>query len=120
MANRGRDLYIVNKIVQYCMEVDETIIRFGNSVEALRADNIYKNAAAMCILQIGELIGHLSDNITEKYDEMPWKQIRSMRNIAAHGYENFDTDILWQTLKTDIPALRKYCDKIILTEKATQ
>jgi len=118
MANKERDLYIVNKIIKYCMEVDETIIRFGNSVEILRADNIYKNAAAMCILQIGELIGNLSDSFTAKYDEMPWKQIKNMRNIAAHGYENFDTDILWQTLKTDIPALREYCDKIILIEKA--
>jgi transposase-like protein len=44
----------------------------------------------MCVLQIGELVGHLSDDITARYAEMPWKQIKGMRNIAAHGYENFD------------------------------
>ena len=54
-----------------------------------------------------------------KYTEMPWKQIKGMRNIAAHGYEWFDTDILWQTLKTDIPVLRQYCDWIVSVEKLT-
>jgi len=70
----------------------------------------------MCILQIGELVGHLSDNVTVKYSEMPWKQIKGIRNVAAHGYEEFDVDILWQTLKSDLPSLRDYCGKIIETE----
>ena len=114
MSDKDKDLYILKKIVQYCAETDETIARFGDSIELLKADRIYKNAAAMCILQIGELVGHLSDRITAVYAKMPWKQIRAMRNIAAHGYEDFDDEILWQTLKIDIPALRKYCDEIIL------
>jgi len=49
---------------------------------------------------------------------MPWKQIKGMRNIAAHGYENFDVDILWQTLKADIPELCEYCNKIIIKEQS--
>ena len=117
MDNIKRDLYIINKIIKYCTEAEETIVRFGDSVELLRADNIYKNAAAMCVLQIGELITHLSDSITTKYNEMPWKQIKGMRNITAHGYENFDVDILWQTLKADIPELCEYCNKIIIKEQ---
>jgi len=115
MSNKERDIYILKKIIKYCVEADETIQRFGNSFESLKSDNIYKNAAAMCVLQIGELVGHLSDDITVRYDEMPWKQIKGMRNIAAHGYEEFDVEILWQTLKADLPALREYCDKIIKT-----
>ena len=118
MGNNERDIYILNKIIQYCTEADETVTRFGNSLEALRADNIYKNAAAMCVLQIGELIRYLSDDTITKYDGMPWNQIKGMRNIAAHGYENFDVDVLWQTLKTDIPALCEYCKKIVIALKS--
>ena len=71
----------------------------------------------MCILQIGELTKSLSEHITNKYSDMPWKQIKGMRDIAAHGYEDFDIDILWQTLKSDLPALYEYCNKIIEAEK---
>ena len=113
MSNNSRDLYILSKIIKYCEEANETISRFGNSSDAIKADNIYKNASAMCILQIGELVGHLSENFIEKYKDMPWKQIKGMRNIAAHGYEEFDADILWQTLKEDLPSLHKYCNEII-------
>ena len=102
------------------MEADETIQRFGDSLETLKSESIFKNATAMCVLQIGELVGHLSDDITARYTDMPWKQIRAMRNIAAHGYEEFDVDILWQTLKTDLPALREYCDFILAEEAGTR
>jgi len=111
--NYIKDICILNKIIRYCAEADETIIRFGNSIDKLKTDNIYKNATAMCILQIGELVRHLSNDIVNEYDEMPWKQIKGMRNIAAHGYEDFDVEILWQTLKNDLPALRKYCVGIL-------
>lgn len=112
----NRDLYILKKIIQYCNEADETIHRFGDSIDDLRADKIYKNAAAMCVLQIGELVGHLSNYITTKYVKMPWNQIRGMRNIAAHGYEEFDPEVLWQTIKADLPALLEYCKDIITAE----
>ena len=114
MSNNDRDIYILRKIIQYCDEANETIIRFGDSIEKMKSDKIYMNAAAMCILQIGELVGHLSDNITLKYSDIPWKQIRGMRNIAAHGYEGFDIDILWQTMKQDLPLLNKKCEEIVI------
>jgi uncharacterized protein with HEPN domain len=116
MNNKDRNLHILRKIIKYCIESNATIQLFGDSVETLRTDCIYKNATAMCVLQIGELVGHLSEDIIGKYSKMPWKQIRAMRNIAAHGYEEFDIDVLWQTLKTDLPALREYCEEIIAFE----
>ena len=113
MSNTERDIFILRKIIQYCNEADEAIARFGDSVETLRVDNIYKNATAMCVLQIGELVGNLSDDFISSHTEMPWKQIKGMRNIAAHGYEKFDIDVLWQTLKSDLPDLAEYCIKTI-------
>ena len=113
MSSSERDEYILKKIIMYCNDADETVLRFGDSLEIMRTDSIYKNAAAMCVLQIGELVGKLSESLKQSHTKMPWNQIKGMRNIAAHGYEEFDVDILWQTLKTDLPALRDYCNEII-------
>ena len=63
----------------------------------------------MCILQIGELVGHLSDDFKMSHNEMPWQDIKRMRNIAAHNYDSFDLQTLWNTVCNDIPALREYC-----------
>ena len=116
MSNNDRDIYILKKIIKYCLEADETIKRFGDSISTLKSDSIYMNAAAMCVLQIGELVGHLTEDITGRYTDIPWKQVKAMRNIAVHGYENFDVDILWQTLKARVPELREYCELIIAAE----
>ena len=113
MNSNERDIYIVKKIIKYCNEANDAISHFGDSLDTLKTDNIYKNASAMCILQIGELVSHLSEDFIIVYKDMPWKQIKGMRNIAAHGYEDFDVDILWQTLKEDLPSLHNYCEKII-------
>ena len=116
MNSKDRDMYIFKKIIKYCFEADATIQLFGDNVETLRTNVIYKNATAMCVLQIGELVRYLSEDIVGKYSAIPWKQVKAMRNIAAHGYEEFDIDVLWQTLKSDLPNLREYCEGIISIE----
>jgi uncharacterized protein with HEPN domain len=100
-------------MIGYSDEISEAIELFGNSFEALSNSKTYKNATAMCILQIGELAGHLSDGFKSKHPEMPWREMKDMRNIAAHGYGNFDINKLWETITEDIPALRDYCNRII-------
>ena len=115
MDNNKRDTIILEKIIDYCKIADETITRFGDSIGILKKDNIYKNALSMCVLQIGELSNTLSAEFITKHKEIPWKSIISMRNRAAHGYEYFDSDILWQTVKTDLPTLKKYCKEVLIS-----
>lgn len=67
----------------------------------------------MCILQIGELVGRLSDEFKTVNSKMPWREIKAMRNIAAHNYGEIDIDILWETALYDIPSLKSYCENLI-------
>ncbi|MDE6601413.1 MAG: DUF86 domain-containing protein [Lachnospiraceae bacterium] len=59
----------------------------------------------MCIIQIGELVGRLSDEFLEENEQIPWRAIKGMRNLHAHDYERVDLDIVWNTLTEDIPDL---------------
>ena len=69
-------------------------------------DRAYQYATAMCILQIGELVTRLSDEVTEDHPEIPWRLIRGMRNFYAHNYERTKPETMWQTLTEDVPALQ--------------
>ena len=108
----NRDIDILEKIIQYCNEIEEANQQFGNSLDVLKENSVYRNAVAMCILQIGELVGHLSERFKVTHDQMPWHDIKAMRNIAAHKYGSFDADMLWETIMGDIPDLKIYCEKI--------
>lgn len=75
---------------------------------------IARNAISMCILQIGELVGKLTEEFKTLNDAMPWREIKAMRNIAAHNYGEIDIDILWETAIHDVPSLAEYCKSLII------
>lgn len=66
------------------------------------------------MLQIGELTTHFTEEFKQVYNEMPWNQIKALRNIVAHNYGKIDKEILWETVINDIPDLKEYCCKIKL------
>lgn len=62
---------------------------------------------------IGEAAGHVPDDIQERHPDVPWTQMKAMRNILVHEYFGVDTDILWQTVQEDLPLLRDKIQQLI-------
>jgi uncharacterized protein with HEPN domain len=114
MAISDRDAVIIKKIIKYCEDIDRTNKIFGDSREALAGNSVYMNALAMCILQIGELTIHISTEFKSSFADIPWNDIRGMRNIAAHHYGDFSVKYLWDTIQGDIPDLRAFCKQRIV------
>jgi uncharacterized protein with HEPN domain len=56
---------------------------------------------------IGEAVKRLSNEIREKYTDVSWKDIVGMRNKLIHNYFGVDVDAVWETVKKDIPVLKK-------------
>ena len=61
---------------------------------------------------IGEAASHIPDEVSKQYNDVPWDEMRGIRNILAHEYFAVDHEILWRTIKDDLGSLR-----IILQEK---
>ena len=66
----------------------------------------------MCVVQIGELVGQLSEDVKSKNDSIPWRAIKDTRNFYVHSYGAIDVDSVWATLTDDIPALKKTCEEL--------
>ena len=62
---------------------------------------------------IGEATNHVPEDVRSRYNDVPWAQLRGMRNILIHEYFGVDTDILWRAVTEDVPRLRKQIQKII-------
>ncbi len=92
--------------------VNSTIERSGNDYETFSKDSVYQNAVALCVLQIGELTTHFTEEFKNTYNEMPWNQIKALRNVVAHNYGKIDKETLWETILNDIPQLQDYCGRI--------
>lgn len=54
---------------------------------------------------IGEAAGRLSPGFRREHNEVPWNEIRGMRNRAIHGYEKLDLDIVWTVAREHLATL---------------
>ncbi len=43
--------------------------------------------------------------------------MRAMRNIIVHQYFYVDTDIVWATVKNDLPELKQQIEKLIVGQR---
>ena len=89
MSGSERDLSVLRHILNYCDEIEKTVERFGADRELFLHDNVYHNAVSLCILQIGELVGNLTEEFRASHPGIPWREIRLMRNIVAHRYNDY-------------------------------
>jgi len=62
---------------------------------------------------IGEAVKKVPPEIRNKYDEIAWKAIAGMRNKLIHEYFGTDAEILWETIKDDIPQLKTTIIRIL-------
>ena len=113
-----RDFDILSHIVRYCNEIDAAFTHFGQSEEVFKSDPVFKNAVSMPIQQIGELAKHLTDDFINTHTEIPWKQIKGMREWFAHQYLSMNLHVIWVTATVDLPPLREFCVKTLAAANA--
>ena len=62
---------------------------------------------------IGEAVSALEPGITNRYPEIPWINIVSMRHLLVHGYFGVDFDIVWDTASRDMAPLRAVVQRML-------
>ena len=94
-----RNADVLLDIISYCNDIQEAAQRFGEDYAVFKQDSVYKNATALCVLQIGELTTHLTDDFKQTYTGIPWTQIKALCNLIAHNYGKIDDESLWETIQ---------------------
>ena len=107
-----RDRQIAKHILRHCAELMNTVERFRTSKEIFKHDHVFNNACCMSLFQIGELSKRISEEFKSIHADLPWSEMRGMRNLFAHEYESVDKELLWETIISDIPALYRQLHKI--------
>jgi uncharacterized protein with HEPN domain len=54
---------------------------------------------------IGEAAARISDEGKATMPQLPWNSIVGMRNRLIHAYFDINLDIVWQTVKEELPEL---------------
>ena len=62
-------------------------------------------AGEAVIGRLGDIATKLPDKVIEATPEIPWRQVKGMRIIAAHAYHRIDYEEVWVTLRDDVPRM---------------
>lgn len=109
------DMQRIKHIRDYCIEIQKTIERYGNSYEIFDSDADYQRSIAFSILQIGELGGSLSEEYRKATSSrVQWGPMKGMRNLVAHSYGTMSREIIWETATVDIPTLLQFCEEQLI------
>ncbi len=54
-----------------------------------------------------------SPEFVTAHPELPWIEMRGMRNKMIHDYFDVDVKVVWGTVKQDLPALKKKIERIL-------
>ena len=66
---------------------------------------------------IGEAAFRMSESIKGELQQIPWSEIIGMRHRLVHAYIEIDHDILWDTVKRNLPPLIASLNEILNTHR---
>ena len=89
----------------------------GKTRMNLEKDRLHMRAIIKSIEIIGEAASKVTETFRDENNDIPWNDIINMRNRLIHAYFDVNLDIVWQTVKTDLPDLIKDLEEIIPPEE---
>ena len=115
-----------DRVEDYLEHIAEAITRATHYLQgmdtfaAFQEDQRSQDAVARNIEIIGEAatkIQKLAPDFIAEHDELPWAQMRAMRNLVIHEYFFLDLKIVWSTVRDDLPQLKKTIDGLLAEGK---
>ena len=74
---------------------------------AFSANELLQDSMMFRLIQVSENARKLSDLYRKEHPIIPWTAISGLRNRIVHDYGNVVLDVVFDTLKNDIPDLMK-------------
>lgn len=94
---------VIEKMISYALdsrEFSETI-----SYDEFLLDRKLVGFTVFALLQLGELVAKLDDDFYVRHPNIPWSQIKGLRNRIVHHYEGVNLRTVWDIIQDDIPEL---------------
>jgi len=96
----------------------ERVQRYTASLDlaSFLADDKTVDAVSFCFGVIGEAARHVPDDVVAANPDLPWPEMRAMRNVVVHEYFGVTPETLWKTAREDLPDLVNRLRRLLAPE----
>ncbi len=85
----------------------------GMTFEEFAADARTIDAVVRNLMTIGESTRWIPEPIKDAHREVPWRTLRGVRNVVVHEYFGVASEILWESVRSDLPPLAPKLEAIL-------
>lgn len=80
----------------------------SEGADAFFAEDNWRSREALksIFVDLNTAADNLPDDVRKLHPEIPWRNLRDIRNILAHNYQSTRHDVLWETAKNHLGPLR--------------
>ncbi len=116
----------VNDYLEHIVGAIERAIRYvrnSRTLETLEKDEQAQDAVIRTIAVIGEAASRIQKMAPEfitSHPEIPWGQMRGIRNKVVHDYFDVAWGIVWNTVKEDFPQLLEQISSLMRAENGSK
>ena len=107
-----RDPKLYLKDILTAMDAIEQFVK-GLDVESFKNNDIVSSAVIRKFEIIGEATKGIEEEIKQKYSAIPWKDMAGMRDRLIHFYFGIKYELVWETIKKEIPKIKPLIKKIL-------
>lgn len=90
------------------LRIDEYV----ESKELFYDSHLVQDAVVRNLQVMAESSQRLSEEIKNKYPDVPWNDISGFRNVLVHDYLGIDLDVIWSVVEQELPGLEKVLNEI--------
>ena len=62
-------------------------------------------------------IQRMAPDFVARHPDLPWIEMRGMRNKMIHEYFDVDWDVVWRTVKDDLPPLERQIQSLLIGQE---
>ena len=101
--------------LRHILEAANVLINYKDhhTLEDAQSDPIVYYGLVKHVEIIGEAVYKLTLEYRTNHPEVNWDDVERMRHVLVHGYYKIRPHQLWETIITDVPALKPIIERLI-------
>ena len=108
----------MRNVILYLKDILDAMVAIENFVKGIDFEEFKSNdLVSSGVIRKFEIIGEAAKNIPEektgKYPNIPWKRMAGMRDRLIHFYFGVKYELVWDTIKKEIPKLKSSMQKVL-------